>query len=124
MQRVGRLAVLVGLLTAASALGQAPPGKSLDPAATLGALTGADSKAALAGQLRAFLLDHLPDPLFEDKRKWDRMAPGPRGVMRKDGRWWKVRASALHPRETLIVDIRDIHKTAPGTNLFTVFVSF
>ncbi len=53
---------------------------------------GADEWRGGAGeQSAAILLTGLPDPLFEDAKKWDLQKKGPRGKMRNDGRWWKLR---------------------------------
>ena len=43
---------------------------------------------------------------------------------RNDGRWWKVKVSAVRLPETLAVTLRDVQATAPGLTTFTAFVSF
>ena len=51
-----------------------PPGKSVVP------LLSGDSAHALAGSLRAFLVDYLPNPLYQASPGWGRMKMVARGV--------------------------------------------
>jgi hypothetical protein len=113
------------------------PGKGLTPGAALGLLDGS-SPAALAGNLRAYLLQALPAPLFEDQRHWGvqkavrevkwrgkglRVHPEVEEVPENDGRWWKVRVSAANPADSLVLDLRDVDRPGPGRLTFTAFVS-
>jgi hypothetical protein len=82
-----------------------------------------DSAAALTGNLRAFLVKSLPEPLFEDRRHWDRQRPGPRGKLQNDGRWWKLQATAINPADTLVLDLRDLEKPRRGQTLFTAHLA-
>jgi hypothetical protein len=41
--------------------------------------------------------------------------------MRNDGRWWKIRVTGRDLRNSMIVDIRDVQRPAPGKTTFTVF---
>jgi hypothetical protein len=104
----------------------APPPKKgkLDPTAALGALTGGQTTDALAGNLRAFLLAHFPEPLFEDDRHWNQRKKGPLGKVHNDGRWWKVRLEGRSVRDTLVVDLRDVRQVGDGRTTFTLYVSF
>jgi hypothetical protein len=102
----------------------------LDPAATAG----------LADNLRAILMDATPDPLVEEHSHWGgqrlfanglewhgkglHLHPDVEKTPRNDGRWWRVKASAVRLPDTLIVTLRDVRTTAPGKTEFTAFVSF
>lgn len=95
---------------------------------------------AAADNLRALLIDAMPDPLVDEHSHWggQRLAahglewhgqglhlhPDVAKTMRNDGRWWKVKASALRLPDTLIVTLRDVHTTASGPMTFIAFVSF
>jgi hypothetical protein len=112
------------MLVGVPALGAPPPAKRLDAGAALGVLGAGKSPAALAGSLRAFLVSSLPQPLYEDARNWNKQKRGPRGKMRNEGRWWKLRLSASNPAGTLVLDLRDVQKPERGRSTFTVFLAF
>jgi hypothetical protein len=116
-----------GLLFSAALAWSAPPAgeakKPLDPGAALGALGGGNSTAALAGNLRAFVLKSLPTPLYENLRHWGRQKRNAFGKMRNEGRWYKVRAEAITPNETLMLDLRDVQKPEPGKTTFKAFLA-
>jgi hypothetical protein len=122
-----RLVLLLAVVVVAGTGRAAPPpakkGK-LDPAEALGALTGGQSTDALAGNLRAFLLAHFPQPLLEDSKHWNLQKKGPLGKMHNHGRWWKVRLEGRSVRDTLIVDLRDVRQVDNGRTLFALYVSF
>jgi hypothetical protein len=99
-------------------------------------LLGSNSTAALAGNLRAVLLDSLPTPLFEETRHWGaqksvrRIEWRGKGLhvhpetverMENDGRWWKVKVTAPNPRDALVVDLRDVQQPEEGRMTFTAF---
>jgi hypothetical protein len=123
----------------ASLTSAAPPApKALTPGAALN-LLDRTSPAALAGNLRAFLLKALPDPLFEDQShwnlqklvrelKWRGQGLGvhlePVETLKNDGHWWKVRVTAPNAADSLIVDLRDVQQPEPGRLTFTTFVAF
>jgi hypothetical protein len=104
------------------------------------ALLDADSTAALAGNLRAALVQDLPSPLYEDDRHWGGQKWHAHGVtwhgkglhihaevtktLRNDGRWWKVCVTADNPADTLVLDLRDVQAAGPGRTTFTAFLSF
>ncbi|HTU92342.1 MAG TPA: hypothetical protein VMF69_19830 [Gemmataceae bacterium] len=115
-----------------------PPGKPLDAGNILATL-GGGSVDALAGALRGFVVKALPSPLYEDTRHWNlqksvsevkwrgkgiHVHPEKIEVMKNDGRWWKVRATADRLPDTLVFDLRDAHVVEPGRMTFTAFVSF
>jgi hypothetical protein len=128
--------VLVGAATAARAGGWAAPKPTVDAAALL----DADSTAALAGNLRAALIQDLPTPLYEDDRHWGGQKWCAHGVtwrgkglhvhadvtktLRNDGRWWKARVTADDPADTLVLDLRDVRPAGPGRTTFTAFLAF
>lgn len=90
----------------------------------MGALGGGgNSPAALAANLRAFLVSSLPTPLYEDHRHWGKQKKSSFGKMRNEGRWWKLRADAIKPAETLLLDLRDLAKPAPGKTTFTAYLA-
>lgn len=115
---------LVAILALPAVLSADPPKPKVDAGAALGALTGGQTTAALAGNLRAFLLDNFPDPLFEDASHWNLQKRGPRGKWRNDGRWWKARIEGRNLRDTLLLDLRDVQQPGGGLTTFTLFVSF
>src|SRR5262245_40994637 len=84
---------------------------------------GSEAEAALAKQLRNFILDALPDPLYEDAKHWGQQKRGPRGKMKNDGRWHKLRITARNPAQELTLDVKDLEK-APGRTAFTFVVTF
>jgi hypothetical protein len=126
---------VVALLGGGSAA--AGPVKGPGPAAALG-LLDPNSAPALAGNLRSFLLASLPEPLFEDAKHWGlqapvrklkwrgqglRVHPEVQEVLENDGDWWKVRVTASNPKDTLIVDLREVQHPEPGRMTFTAFVA-
>jgi hypothetical protein len=118
-------ALAAGFLLASTGQSAPPPPRAkLDPAAALGALTGGQTTDALAGNLRAMLLAHFPDPLLEDSKNWGGQIKGPRGKLHNHGRWWKVRLEGRSVRDTLIVDLRDVKQVGGGRTTFTLYVSF
>ncbi|MGD9715063.1 MAG: hypothetical protein AB7V46_23845 [Thermomicrobiales bacterium] len=121
--RILVLAGLAGMLLTTLAMGQTPPRK-IDASSALGAITGSSSTAALAGNLRALLLENFPDPLFEDTKNWGHKKRGLAGNWRNNGRWWKVRIAGKNVRDTLIVDLRDLQQPGKGVTTFRLFVSF
>ena len=100
----------------------------------------ASATAALSANLRGVLLDALPDPLTEDDSHWGGQRLVAHGVEwhghglhfhpdvtktpRNDGRWWKVKATADHLPDTLVLDVRDVRQPQPGQTQFTAFLSF
>lgn len=101
----------------------APPAKP--PVDPLSALVGAGStEEALAGKLRGFLLANLPDPLFEDARKWNQQKVNRRGQTVNHGRWQKVRVNGRNLRDTLILDLRSVDTSVKGKTTFTAYLAF
>jgi hypothetical protein len=80
-----------------------------------------DSKGALAGALRNELVDKLPSPLAEASPGWGH-TKRIGGHDKKQGKWRKIRLDALNPRDTLVVDVRDIRPAADGSVAFSVFL--
>jgi hypothetical protein len=96
--------------------------------------------AGVANQLRAVLVEAMPDPLVEEHSHWGgqrlvahglewhgkglHLRPEVEKTPRNDGRWWRVKASAVRLPDTLVVALRDVRTTAPGKTEFTAFVSF
>jgi hypothetical protein len=108
--------------------------------AAAASLLDPSSTAALAGNLRAALLDLFPDPLVEDDSHWGGQRLVADGIkwhghglhihaevmkkLKNDGRWWKVKASAVQLPDTLVVDLRDMRRVEAGKTTFTAFVAF
>ena len=128
-----RLLAAVAVVGAASSAWAGEPKVDVGVAASL---LDPSSAASLSGGLRGVLLDALPDPLAEDDSHWGGQRMAAHGVvwhgvrpevtktLRNDGRWWKVKATADHPADTLVVDLRDLRQPEPGKTTFTLFVSF
>jgi hypothetical protein len=131
-------AVVIGMGGGIACGVPAPPLKNIGPGAALGILDP-HSAPALAGNLRAFLLEALPEPLFEDTKQWGMQASVRRlkwrgqglgvhleeeEVLVNEGHWWKVKVTANNPKDTLVVDLRDVKHPEPGRMTFTAFVAF
>ncbi len=99
---------------------------SLRPLGLLGLLLLANTSHAgrpeelkLAASLRELLLESLPDPLYVDAKHWGIQAKGPRGKMRNDGRWWKLKITRRgHPAAAL--DVRDMRPVGKDRKAFTL----
>jgi hypothetical protein len=132
------MAAIFVVLVVSTAEAQTPPSKPLAAGNVLAAL-GGGSVDALAGTLRGFVIKALPSPLYEDTRQWGlqkpvreikwrgkglHVHPEAREVPRNDGRWWKVRVTAEHLADTLVLDLRDVQQPEPGRMTFTAFISF
>jgi hypothetical protein len=131
------LALLLLGLSGSVAL-SAGPGKIAPPQDPL-ALLSNGSPDALAGNLRGYLVQALPQPLFEDHKHWNQKKWVTRGIkwrgkglrihperqrqLKNHGQWWKVRVEADRPADTLLVDIREVQTPEPGRILFTAFLS-
>jgi hypothetical protein len=126
------------LLPLAQAQQVPAPSKAVTPGNILAAL-GGGSTDALAGSLRGFLIKSLPNPLYEDSRHWGQQKPVRdlrwRGkglhahpeevqVLKNDGHWWKVRATANRLADNLVFDLRDVQQPEEGRMTFTAFLSF
>jgi hypothetical protein len=137
------------LLTPLTVLALAMPASAVDPPATvkpkldvsglLPALSGG-SPDALAGALRGYLVQHLPEPLYESWPGWGNTINAACGIKWKgqglevhpemmykrqnDGLWRHVRAAAVTPADTLVLDIRDVRNPEAGRFTFTVFLAF
>src|SRR5262245_7037395 len=126
-----RLSWAVALLALLPAAGGAAPAKNRVPLST-GALLRilGDSPSALAGSLRAALVQSLPPVLYEASPGWGRTAPPPRGLRwtghspRNDGTWRKIRVTAPTLADTLVLDLRQVQHPEPGRMTFTLFLSF
>jgi hypothetical protein len=112
----------------------------LAPGARAGALKLDPSiTAVVADNLRDILVEAMPDPLVEEHSHWGGQRLVVHGLewhgkglrlrlevtktLRNDGRWWRVKVSAVRPADTLTVALRDVRATAPGLTTFTAFVS-
>ena len=85
-------------------------------------------------------MEAMPDPLVDEQSHWggQRLAahglewhgkglhlhPDVAKTLRNDGRWWRVKASAVRLPATLIVTLHDVQTTASGQTTFIAFVSF
>ena len=131
------------ILAAAALACLAPSARAAEPkldAHAAAALLDPSSTAALAGDLRAALLEMAPDPLVEDDSHWGGQRLVADGIKwhghglhvrpeivkapKNDGRWWKVKAAAERLPDTLVVDLRDVSSAGSGVTTFTAFVSF
>jgi hypothetical protein len=130
-------AVVALWVAGATRAGTPSAAPSTGPPAALAAL-GGDSTGALAGSLRAMLVQSLPAPLFEDTSHWGRQKEVTRGLRRRDregaggaaanlkndGLWWRVTVTAPNPAGALVLDLRDVKQPEPGRMTFTAFVAF
>ncbi|MFO0926826.1 MAG: hypothetical protein U0736_07260 [Gemmataceae bacterium] len=81
----------------------------------------AQTEATLATQFRAFVLEALPDPLYEDAKKWGMQRKNARGKLKNDGRWLKLRIVGRDLRNSLRLDVKNMQKS-PGRTAFNVVV--
>ena len=104
------------------------------------ALAGSPSTSALADNLRAVLLDVMPDPLYQSDSHWggqrlvtDRLKLHAHGLhvsveavkaLKNDGRWWKVKATGVRLPDTLALELRDVRRGDDGRTTFTAFLAF
>jgi hypothetical protein len=94
---------------------------------------------ALAGTLRALLVEHAPRVLYEASPGWGQTERVARGLHwtgkhplrpdvtykdKNDGTWRHLRVSADNLADTLVFDIRSVRSPQPGRMTFDVFVSF
>jgi hypothetical protein len=116
------------------------PGKDHVVCSTRSATVPKVPTEALATSLREWLIQEIPDPLFEDEPGWGRTAPVATGVqwkgkglhghpeiVRQDknqGTWRKIRVSAVNLPSSMVVDIRNIQKLDQGRTQFDVLISF
>ncbi len=129
------LVVALGLLVVGTGQAQAGPA---DPGSMLAALGGGDSAVSLSAGLRKLLLTFLPNPLFQDKKHWDRQKaveeikwrgqgikvhPEKVVVLENDGLWWRVQVNARHPADTLVLELREVQCPEPGKMTFLALVA-
>src|SRR4051794_8933943 len=69
-----------------------------------------EESVALAGQLRTLILQFLPDPLYEDDKKWNQQKKNARGKMKNDGRWMKVRITSQNLPDSLALTVDNMVK--------------
>jgi hypothetical protein len=95
---------------------------------------------ALAGTLRALLVQHAPAVLYEDSPGWGHTTRVAHGVRwtgkhiplhpeltytdKPDGTWRKVRVPPVDLPDTLVFDMRNLRNPEPGRKTFDVFISF
>lgn len=102
-------------------------------------LLDARSPQALAGVLRSALLDYLPNPLYDESPGWGRKRKVRRirfegnGLIRRPkvvkvdqnhGTWRHIKLTAIRPKDTLVLDIRNVRFPKPGTMTFDIFLAF
>jgi hypothetical protein len=95
------------------------------------------SPATLAANLRAYLVEQMPPVLHEDSQNWGAQKLVARGIEWKGkgiapraqkshknhGVWRRVRVTAVQPRQSLQLDIRDVRQTTPESKTFTTFLA-
>jgi hypothetical protein len=82
-----------------------------------------EEAAVLAGQMRTMVLQLLPDPLYTDEKKWNLQKKGPRGKLRNEGRWVKVRITPKTIDQTLRLTVDAMIKEK-ARKRFTINLSF
>ncbi len=107
--------ILVGLILCGSvvvASAQQPPPAS-----------NSDSTEVLAEQLREFVLEFMPDPLYADESKWNLQKPNRRGQLKNDGHWIKYKITGRNLQNSLKLHIEDLRKEG-NTTRFVVKIMF
>ncbi|MBI1916600.1 MAG: hypothetical protein HYS12_17975 [Planctomycetes bacterium] len=131
-----RWGVLVSAALLLSPLKSAAWGQEVPP---LPFLNGASSTDALAGNLRGYLIEHIPAVLLEDNRHWGQQKLVTRGLewkgkgkvlpqaqksYKNHGVWRRIKVTASNLRDTLVFDLRDVQRAGPDRLTFTAFVAF
>jgi hypothetical protein len=114
------LTLLLGLSAPTLAAAPPPPLKHPDPGALAHVLTNG-SADALAGSLRGYLVQAVPDPLYEVSPGWGHKSAR---HDKKQGDWRRIRVTAINLADSLVVDLRDVRPIEPGRMTFRVFVAF
>ncbi len=83
------------------------------------------SENELASILRGMLLNRIPDPLYSAAPGWGKQVPSlvDHKRLRNDGAWRKIRATALNPAETLLVEVRNVRQPEPSKMTFDLLVA-
>jgi hypothetical protein len=77
----------------------------------------------LATQLKTFIRDSLPDPLFEDTKKWGLQKKFRNGRVENEGRWHKIRVVGRDLQGGLVVEVTNYQKVQSKSQ-FQVGVHF
>lgn len=77
----------------------------------------------LAKYLRGYVLEVLPDPLYEDTKKWGMQKENARGKRKNDGRWLKYRLTGREFDRTFQLRIEETPREG-DVKRFKVFVDF
>lgn len=126
--------ILLSLASAAAVVpADADPPKLPRPSAsTVLGLLSAGSPDALAGSIRGYLVQNLPNPLYEARPNWGHTAK-PHGLKAigpdshtpvNDGKWKHILVTAINPADNLVFDIRNMSQPEPGRITFDVFLAF
>lgn len=85
-------------------------GKVAAEAGSVSSSAGNPAIEALSRQLRTFVLDVLPDPLYEDTKKWGMQKQNRKGQWKNDGRWLKYRITGRNLADNLKLQIEEVKK--------------
>src|SRR5262245_32094182 len=85
--------------------------------------SAADPAPALSAQLRGFVLDFMPDQLFEDAKKWGTEKKNGSGKLKNDGRWIKYKITGKDLREKMELKIENLRKEG-SKSTFDVKIAF
>jgi hypothetical protein len=100
-------------------------------AATVLGLLSPGSADALAGSIRGYLVQNMPNPLYEAWPNWGHtsnargvrlLGPGPHSP-KNDGKWKHIHVTADNPANSLVFDIRNMQQAEPGRITFDVFLA-
>jgi hypothetical protein len=127
-----------GLFVLASTV-PALAGNEHHPPAGIADVSRSDNSGDLAGLLRNYLIQHLPQS-YEKTYGWGHTKSVATGIKwtgkgldsqahvshgeRNDGVWRKVRMRALDPAHTLTLDIRNIRQAETGRTTFDLLLAF
>jgi hypothetical protein len=108
--------------------------------AAVPSLLGDGSLDSLAGSLRGYLVQGLPNPLLETKTGWGRQERVANGLkwrgqglhvhpevqyaLKNDGNWRKLTLTASNLPDTLVFDLRNFQQPPHGPATFDAFISF
>lgn len=83
------------------------------------------TEAELARLLREMMINRLPDPLYHAEPGWWHQVHAivDHNKMRNDGAWRKLRATAINPAQSLIVEVRNVREPAASKLTFDLLVA-
>src|SRR5262249_41275589 len=131
MRPIGLSFLSLAMLVAVVPASADPPKLPKPSVSTVLGLLASGSPEALAGSIRGYLVQNIPEPLYEARPNCGHTAeahglraaiPGPHGP-KNDGKWKHITVHAIDPAKTLVFDIRNWTQAEPGRFTFDVYLA-